>query len=163
MYPYFILTSLCALAASKLLQEDAISRNNSFKVPQSRSDTAQPRPTLPAKPMPTHSGGDSSLEPSDCQLLNEGYGPLPEEDTPDAFRSLKVLWDISATAAEPDGYSLALENADGSLEPGAGYLGMELLESYNTTRCAELCDDRPRCGSFNICQLDLEGTILLRC
>lgn len=152
MYPFLILISFSALAASRLAHQVSPSWPTSPPGSQSRNNASEPGPTLPAKPQPTHSGGDDGSQSSSCHFLTEGFGPLPEEDTPEAFRQFQLLWDISTQAVEPTGYSCTLSNLDGAIEPGAGYLGLEFLEQYNTTRCAELCADRPRCGSFNICQ-----------
>lgn len=158
MYPCLILIFLGALAASRRLAHEVstfppVGSQRSYPL----NNASEPRPALPDKPRPTHSGKDDDSQSSSCNFLTEGFGPLPEEDTPDAFRQFQLLWSISTQAVEPNGYSCTLSNVDGAIEPGAGYLGMELLEQYNTTHCAELCNDRPRCGSFNICQYQLRS------
>lgn len=152
MYSFLILIFLVALATCCLASEVSIFPPVGSQGSYLRKNASQPRPTLSDKPRPTHSGSDDDSQSSSCNFLTEGFGPLPEEDTPDAFRQFQLLWSISDQAAEPNGYSCTLSNIDGAIEPGAGYLGVELLKQYNTTRCAELCNDRPRCGSFNLCQ-----------
>lgn len=155
MYLFLILIFLSGLVASGLAHEVSTSWPASPQGSRLRNNASQADPTLPAKPKPTHNGGDDGSQSSSCRFLTEGFGPLPDEDTPEAFRQFQLLWDISAQAVEPNGYSCTLSNLDGAIEPGAGYLGLEFLEQYNTTRCAELCEDRPRCGSFNICQCNV--------
>lgn len=155
MYPFLDSLSIIALAASVLAHEVSTSWPTSPQGSQSRSNASEPGPALPAKPHPTHSGGDDGSQSSSCHFLTEGFGPLPEEDTPESFRLFQLLGDISTQAVEPNGYSCTLLNLDGAIEPGAEYLGLEFLDQYNTTHCAELCEDRPRCGSFNICQYQM--------
>lgn len=88
-----------------------------------------------------------------CRLLIQGFGPMPDQDTPEAFGDFQLLQDISTSAIQPPGYTLLIANADGSILPGKnGYLGFEILQEYNTEQCADFCTDNPRCGSFNICE-----------
>lgn len=60
----------------------------------------------------------------DCQLSTKGYGPLPDEDTPEAFREFKVLQDSAINAVASSGYTLAVQNENGAITPGPGYLGL---------------------------------------
>lgn len=158
MYPFLELIFIIALAASGLAHDVSTYWPASPQGLQSRNNASKPDTTLPDHPKPTHSGGEDDSQSSSCRFLLEGFGPLPEEDTPEAFGQFPLLWDISNQAVEPGGYSCTLSSLDGAIEPGAGYLGLEFLEQYNTTRCAELCEDRPRCGSFNICQYQIVKT-----
>lgn len=78
---------------------------------------------------------------------------MPDEDTPEAFQDFQLLQNISASAVQPQGFTLVVKNADGSVLPGKnGYLGFEFLQDYNTEQCADFCTDQPRCGSFNVCE-----------
>lgn len=152
MYRFLTLVFLGALCSAILLYEVSASRPEDFQVSPPGRNTFQPRQSVLAKFGPADKAGGNGSDPSVCRFLIEGYGPLPEEDTPEAFRDFLVLQDMSTKAVEPNGFVLTVENADGSIQPGDGYLGLEFLEDYNTTRCAVYCDNSPRCGSFNICQ-----------
>lgn len=84
--------------------------------------------------------------------LQEGLGPLPNQDTPDAFREFGALQDMSVNAVIPDGYDLVIENVDGSIESTLGFLGVKFLRHYDTAECASMCNDRPNCDAFNTCE-----------
>lgn len=97
-------------------------------------------------------GDDDGPEPRVCNLVRKGFGPLPDEDTPEAFRDFKILQDISKKAPVPKEYEMVAQGLDGSLDNRLGFLGFEFLEEYDPVRCASFCDELPRCGSFNICK-----------
>lgn len=103
-------------------------------------------------------GDEDEAGPRGCNLVRKGSGPLPDEDTPEAFRDFATLQNVSRKAPVPEGYELAAQGLDGSVENRLGYLGVEFLEEYDPVKCASFCSDLPRCGSFNICEQSIPST-----
>ena len=58
--------------------------------------------------------------------------------------------DMIRSARAPLDYDLVFYNETGSTNDTENYLGYRTLQSYNVTQCAEECDSKPSCTSFNI-------------
>ncbi|KAL9021168.1 MAG: hypothetical protein Q9185_001569 [Variospora sp. 1 TL-2023] len=84
----------------------------------------------------------------DCAPQPAGSGPVPTPDTDAAFLADSGLQALATNAPTPDGYSLAFSNKDGSLS-ASKYIALYTLTSFDTLKCASLCDQAPDCEAFN--------------
>jgi len=83
-----------------------------------------------------------------CGVQAFGYGP-PVALTDDRFQSSPILATIANFAPAPKNYKAAFRNEDGSTSQD-GCQGYYLLQTYNTTQCAEYCNNVSGCSAFNI-------------
>ncbi|KAL8686169.1 MAG: hypothetical protein Q9224_005531, partial [Gallowayella concinna] len=84
-----------------------------------------------------------------CAVQPAGNGPVSSPDTPAAFLSNSVYPAMAENATIPDGYSMVMQNGDGSLS-ASNYMGLKTLKSYDTLGCASLCDQATGCQAFNM-------------
>lgn len=72
------------------------------------------------------------------------------ESTPTEFQNTTYFHKEAFEAPEPSGYVNVF--SDGQSWPtGAGWSGYTILDEYNTTICAALCDASESCSAFAIC------------
>ncbi|KAM3075038.1 hypothetical protein ACMFMG_007502 [Clarireedia jacksonii] len=84
-----------------------------------------------------------------CAAQPDGYGPVTSPDTADAFLKDGTYSGIADAASTPPGYSLAFSDLQGSSQT-VSYLGLKTLQSYDTVKCAQYCDELNGCVAFNI-------------
>ncbi|OAL00998.1 hypothetical protein IQ06DRAFT_247819 [Phaeosphaeriaceae sp. SRC1lsM3a] len=90
------------------------------------------------------------VNPDDpCAAQPNAYGPNTSPDTVDNFKSNRVYADLATKAKTPSGYDLSFSNYDGSVS-GSGYLGYQVLTSYDPSACSALCAETKTCTGFNI-------------
>lgn len=87
----------------------------------------------------------------DCSDQAVGYGPVISPDTQAAFLASGDISSAASTASTPAGYSNTFKNVKASTSGAGPYLGAASLESYDTAKCASLCDAQEGCAGFNIC------------
>lgn len=99
--------------------------------------------------------------------LPAGSGPVATPDTPvrthltfrtscetdnapqTAFYDQSAIRESSTSAEIPANYTLAYSNLQASSN-AQGYQGYSLLNSYNVSECARVCNTNDRCIAFNI-------------
>ncbi|CAD0105748.1 unnamed protein product [Aureobasidium uvarum] len=86
-----------------------------------------------------------------CTSLPTGAGPVPTPDTASAFLALSAFSSSASSAPTPSGYSNAFTNLRGSSQ-AYGYMGYDVLSSYDTNKCAQKCSAKSGCLAFNICK-----------
>ncbi|KAF2276855.1 uncharacterized protein EI97DRAFT_433085 [Westerdykella ornata] len=92
------------------------------------------------------SGGPGDRE---CDVLQKGAAPLPDEDTWQAFLKYGMYSNISKSAPTPKGYVPAFKDFSAVvLSPHCR--GHTMLNEYSPEICARLCDNRHGCVAFNI-------------
>ncbi|KAI1372464.1 hypothetical protein F4677DRAFT_456526 [Hypoxylon crocopeplum] len=85
-----------------------------------------------------------------CQPLPTGAGPVPSPDTASAFLADTAFRAIASQAPVPSGYNATFINLQ-VRAAAYSYLGFIVVDSYDTVRCAEECDNVWRgCQGFNI-------------
>lgn len=95
----------------------------------------------------TYCGFINPLDP--CAAQPNAYGPNTSPDTVDNFKSNPVYASLAAKAKTPPGYESSFSNYDGSVE-GSGYLGYQVLTSYDPSACSAFCEQTKTCTGFNI-------------
>ena len=86
-----------------------------------------------------------------CTSLPTGAGPVPTPDTASAFLALSAFSSSASSAPTPSGYTNAFRNLQGSSQ-AYGYMGYDVLSSYDTNKCAQKCNAKSGCLAFNICK-----------
>ncbi|KAF2680372.1 hypothetical protein K458DRAFT_407388 [Lentithecium fluviatile CBS 122367] len=111
--------------------------------------------------------GKRSLEVRgwDCSDQEPGLGPMPDEDTPEAFVAYAPFAAAANAASTPAGYVNTFKNLKSSSQTYVSrrvnfelfishhlqaYMGHDSLASYDTARCAAACTAKEGCISFNI-------------
>ena len=84
-----------------------------------------------------------------CTPLPLGKGPVPSLDSAYSFHAFQPLSDSAKKAPTPSGYRRTFENFHAS-STATGFLGYDALDSYNTTACAERCNQKSECVAVNI-------------
>ncbi|KAF1823978.1 uncharacterized protein K489DRAFT_378354 [Dissoconium aciculare CBS 342.82] len=90
-----------------------------------------------------------------CSPQPDGYGPVPDQDTPSAFLAYTKLHSAAQaapTAVRSDDYATykqVFKDLNGAVT-GGSYLGLYSLQTYNVAECASRCDDTDLCTAFNI-------------
>jgi len=84
-----------------------------------------------------------------CQPLATGAGPVPEPDTASAFLAFSSLSSAASAAPTPAGYSNVFTNLQGSSQ-AYGYMGYDVLSTYDSNQCAQNCNAKSGCLAFNI-------------
>ena len=74
---------------------------------------------------------------------------MPKRDTVTAFLTCPAFDKLATNAPNPMGYSPTFENEKGAMN-GDGYLGMQVMTSYDPTECAEYCNGKKGCNGINI-------------
>lgn len=98
-------------------------------------------PTTPEEG--TYCGFINPLDP--CSAQPDGYGPVPDPDTPEAFLNdpeLHALAQKAPTTVPSIGntqYKQVFKDLNGATS-AQSYLGLKVLESYDVATCAALCD-----------------------
>lgn len=88
------------------------------------------------------------IEP-DLKLTNISSAPKTSPDTAEAFLSNPVYTQIAINATTPQGYNLAFQNLNTSVDQ-PGYMGSITYQHYNTLACQHACDAAPGCTAFNM-------------
>lgn len=104
-----------------------------------RQDTTATSPTVSAT---ANSCVGGTAQPT-------GSGALTTPDTPDAFLANPAYSDAATGATTPAGYKLMFQNLNGSTSLYY-YMGYNTLASYDTGKCASMCNSISLCQSFNI-------------
>ncbi|EME44698.1 hypothetical protein DOTSEDRAFT_24689 [Dothistroma septosporum NZE10] len=108
-------------------------------------------PTTPEKG--TYCGFINPLDP--CAPQPDGYGPVPNPDTPEAFESDPALQAKALTAptsVPASGgavYNQVFKNLKAATQ-AQSYLGLRTLQEYDVNKCAAFCDCTDLCTSFNM-------------
>lgn len=106
--------------------------------------------TAPASPTTTASSKRSLIgRDGTCAKQPAGSGPVASPDTVQAFQSNPAFPALASSAPTPDGYSMAFNNLNASLN-ALNYMGLYTLTSYDTLGCASLCDRASGCTAFNM-------------
>jgi hypothetical protein len=106
-----------------------------------------------------------SIRDGTCAPQPAGSGPVSDPDTPDAFLAnqylqviqsrdlwstiLRITKGLAEGAPTPAGYNSVFTNLQASLTASM-YMGLWTLQSFDTTRCASLCDQNDGCVAFNV-------------
>jgi hypothetical protein len=93
----------------------------------------------------------SQLHKRDCEALPLGPGTVPTPDTAEAFSTSPEYASIAQAAATPSGYSKAY-GPKTSTSNVPGYMGTDLLETYDPSICATACAAKSGCVGFDICK-----------
>ncbi|KUJ19494.1 uncharacterized protein LY89DRAFT_546028, partial [Mollisia scopiformis] len=112
------------------------------------SSTTSSTTSCPTTPEPgTYCG---FINPEDaCAIQPDGYGPHVEPDTPDAFLAYPEFHEEARAAKAPAGYVETFVDLNASVSANT-YLGLQTLQSYDVSLCAQYCDSKDLCTGFNI-------------
>lgn len=92
---------------------------------------------------------DSTLKVRDVN--NAGCSVQPaSDDTAENWAATPSFSNVAAGAGTPSGYFQAYATQTGSSEGIYGYMGYDVLSSYDTNKCATNCNKITGCSSFNI-------------
>ena len=107
--------------------------------------------TDPACPTPYEVGTYCGfINPEDpCAIQPDGFGPVSDPDTVEAFRNNEVLHKMAQSADDPEGYANTFKDLSAAVNANS-YLGYRTLETYDVQACADWCDDKDLCTAFNI-------------
>ncbi|CZT19180.1 uncharacterized protein RCC_05026 [Ramularia collo-cygni] len=111
----------------------------------------QPCPTTPEAG--TYCGFLNPLDP--CAPQPDGYGPVPEPDTPAAFLAYSKLHSSAQAAptvipsTNNKQYTQVFKDLNGATS-AQSYLGLYTLKTYDVNECAAHCDCTDLCTAFNI-------------
>lgn len=114
--------------------------------PTTTSSSSRPCPTTPEAG--TYCGFINPEDP--CAPQPGGQGPTISPDTVDAFYAYPSFSSMSSNASTPAGYTNIYHGLNSSANADPTYLGLTLLDSYDTAACAALCDSTSTCTSFNL-------------
>jgi len=78
-----------------------------------------------------------------------GAGPRVTPDTASAFVSYAGFSAAASDAPVPSGYTKTFTNLQAANNAN-GYLGFTAVQSYDVQKCADICDAKAGCSSFNI-------------
>ncbi|TKX20680.1 hypothetical protein C1H76_7066 [Elsinoe australis] len=115
-------------------------------VPQaSEVDTSDALPVLPVFSV----GKQDLSKRKACEPQPLGAGPVSDPDDVRAFAKTPFFANAALSAATPEGYNLTFQNWNASNQ-AYGYLGYQLLDTYDTSVCAAKCNSIEDCLAFNI-------------
>lgn len=107
--------------------------------------------TDPACPTPYEVGTYCGfINPEDpCAIQPDGYGPVSDPDTVEAFRNNEALHEMAKSAEDPKGYANTFKDLSAAVNANS-YLGYRTLKTYDVQGCADWCDEKDLCTAFNI-------------
>ena len=140
----FCVTALLSLVAASPVQHGR--RYDPTKLTASTTTSSTTAcPTTPEEG--TYCGFINPEDP--CAPQPGGYGPKITPDTVEAFQQYKPFQGMASNATTPSSYTSIFKNLT-TASKTSSYIGLYLLETYNTTACAAKCDEIQGCNSFNI-------------
>ncbi|KAI4720392.1 hypothetical protein E4T48_03404 [Aureobasidium sp. EXF-10727] len=95
------------------------------------------------------SAGLKARAAATCKPQPTGAGPVPSDDTPEAFLAYEDFSTIAKSASTPQGYYNTFTDLKAS-NNAYGYLGYTVLDEYSTQTCASKCDAIKGCAAFNL-------------
>ncbi|OLN96834.1 hypothetical protein CCHL11_02302 [Colletotrichum chlorophyti] len=142
MRSFTVLTAFAASGAAQLM--------NSFDLAGIPVSTLQTVPVGVGNQTVTASKRDlEKLVARDCTILPPGSGPVPSNDTDQAFLADSALSNAALQAVTPSGWYQTFQNLQ-SATSASSYQGYKTYASYNPAQCAADCAQISGCLSFNI-------------